>query len=97
KQLARRNVPLIQWNRHFHDHEIEIATGRVQVFDVTPEDAKAIAQKASGTDGITRLPEMTSIQPLASTSAAQRRKRFWLPERSKFGVYPWWAEGCLAG
>jgi hypothetical protein len=52
KQLARRNVPLIQWNRHFHDHEIEIATGRVQVLDVTPEDAKAIAQKASGTDGI---------------------------------------------
>ena len=52
KDLARKYVPLIQWNRHFHDHEVEIATGRVQVLDVSPEDAKAIAQKAAGTDGI---------------------------------------------
>ena len=52
KDLARKYVPLIQWNRHFHDHEVEIATGRVQVLDVPPEDAKAIAQKAAGTDGI---------------------------------------------
>jgi hypothetical protein len=52
KELARKYVPLIQWNRHFHDHEIEIATGRVQVLDVSPEDAKAIAKKAAGTDGI---------------------------------------------
>lgn len=52
KALARKNVPLIQWNRHFHDHEVEIATGRVQVLDVTPEEAKAIARKAAGTDGI---------------------------------------------
>ena len=52
KQLARRNVPLIQWNRHFHDHEIEIASGRVQVLDVSQEEAKIIARKAAGTDGI---------------------------------------------
>lgn len=52
KGLARRNVPLIQWNRHFHDHEIEIATGRVKVLDVSAEEAKAIAQKAAGTDGV---------------------------------------------
>jgi hypothetical protein len=52
KGLARKNVPLIQWNRHFHDHEIEIASGRVQVLDVSPEEAKAIAGKAAGTDGI---------------------------------------------
>jgi Protein of unknown function (DUF1264) len=52
KDLARRYVPLIQWNRHFHDHEIEIASGRVQVLDVAPDVAKAIAQKAAGTDGI---------------------------------------------
>lgn len=52
KALARKNVPLIQWNRHFHDHEIEIASGRVQVLDVSPEEAKAIAVKAAGTDGI---------------------------------------------
>ena len=52
KELARKYVPLIQWNRHFHDHQVEIATGRVQVLDVSPEDAKAIAEKAAGTDGI---------------------------------------------
>ena len=52
KELARKNVPLIQWNRHFHDHEVEIASGRVQVLDVSPEEAKAIARKAAGTDGI---------------------------------------------
>lgn len=52
KELARKHVPLIQWNRHFHDHEVEIASGRVQVLDVSPEDAKAIAGKAAGTDGI---------------------------------------------
>jgi hypothetical protein len=27
KNLARKNVPLIQWNRAFHDHEVEIAGG----------------------------------------------------------------------
>jgi len=52
KALARKNVPLIQWNRHFHDHEIEIASGRVQVLDVSQEEAKIIARKATGTDGI---------------------------------------------
>lgn len=52
KTLARKSVPLIQWNRHFHDHEIEIASGRVQVLDVSAEEAKAIAKVAAGTDGI---------------------------------------------
>jgi uncharacterized protein DUF1264 len=52
KAWARKNVPLIQWNRHFHDHEVEIATGRVQILDVSAEEAKAIARQASGTDGI---------------------------------------------
>jgi hypothetical protein len=52
KGLARETVPLIQWNRHFHDHELEIATGRVQVLDVSEAEAKAIAKKAAGTDGI---------------------------------------------
>lgn len=52
KEFARKHVPLIQWNRHFHDHEVEIATGRVQVLDVPEEEAKAIARKAAGTDGI---------------------------------------------
>ena len=52
KKLARSNVTLEQWNKHFHDHTEEIATGRVQVLDVTPEKAKEIAEAASKTDGI---------------------------------------------
>jgi hypothetical protein len=52
KELARKYVPLIQWNRHFHDHEVEIAAGRIKILDVTPEEANAIARKAAGTDGI---------------------------------------------
>jgi hypothetical protein len=44
---------LEQWNKHLHDHKEEIATGRVQVFDVPPEKAKEIAEAASSqTDGI---------------------------------------------
>ncbi|MFH0341535.1 MAG: DUF1264 domain-containing protein [Chromatiales bacterium] len=52
KKLARSNVTLKQWNKHFHDHKDEVATGRVQVLDVTPEKAKEIAEAASKTDGI---------------------------------------------
>jgi hypothetical protein len=52
KKLARANVTLAQWNKHFHDHTLEIATGRVQVLDVSPEKAKEITELASKTDGI---------------------------------------------
>jgi Protein of unknown function (DUF1264) len=52
KKLARTNVTLEQWNKHFHDHKEEVATGRVQVLDVPPEKAKEIAEAASKTDGI---------------------------------------------
>ena len=52
KKLARTNVTLAQWNRHFHDHTAEIATGRVQVLDVSPQKAKEITEAASKTDGI---------------------------------------------
>jgi hypothetical protein len=52
KKLARSNVTLEQWNKHFHDHTEEIATGRVQVLDVSAEKAKDITAAASRTDGI---------------------------------------------
>lgn len=53
KDLARKNVPLIQWNRAFHDHQVEIDTGRVQILDIDdPEKVKAIAQAAGKTDGV---------------------------------------------
>jgi hypothetical protein len=44
KKLARTNVTLEQWNKHFHDHQEEVASGRVQVLDVPPEKAQALAE-----------------------------------------------------
>lgn len=50
KDLSRK-LPAIQWHRFFHDHKVEIATGRVQVLE--PADkAKEIAEAASKTDGV---------------------------------------------
>ena len=52
KDLSRK-LPLIQWHRFFHDHKVEIATGRVQILDIDdPEKVKAIAEAAGKTDGV---------------------------------------------
>ena len=53
KNLARKNVPLVQWNRAFHDHQVEIATGRVAILDIDdPKEVKALADAAAKTDGV---------------------------------------------
>lgn len=52
KKLARSNVTLEQWNKHYHDHAEEIASGRVQILDTTPAKAKSLAEAAAKTDGI---------------------------------------------
>lgn len=52
KLITRANVPLETWNKYYHDHEVEIATGRVQVLDVPEAQAKDIAASAAKTDGI---------------------------------------------
>ncbi len=53
KELARKNVPLVQWNRAFHDHQVEIDTGRVQILDIDdPAKVKALAEAAGKTDGV---------------------------------------------
>jgi hypothetical protein len=52
KKLVRTNVTLAQWNKNYHDHAVEIATGRVQVLDVSPAEGKVIAAAAAKTDGI---------------------------------------------
>ena len=52
KDLSRK-LPLIQWHRFFHDHKVEIATGRVQILGIDdPEKVKAIADAAAKTDGV---------------------------------------------
>lgn len=45
-------VSLADWNKNWHDHAQEIATGRVQVLDLPPEKAKEVADAVAQTDGI---------------------------------------------
>ena len=52
KTLSRAHIPLQTWNQYYHDHEAEIATGRVQVLDVPEDKAKEVAKAAAMTDGI---------------------------------------------
>lgn len=52
KSVSRKHVRLDLWNKHYHDHLLEIASGRVQVLDRTPEEAAKIAEAAKQTDGI---------------------------------------------
>ena len=52
KKLTRTAVPLGTWNSNFHDHAVEIASGRVKVLDVPPDQAKKVADLVATTDGI---------------------------------------------
>ena len=52
KKLTRPDVALPQWNKLWHDHAVEIATGRVQVLDLPPDKAKEVADLVATTDGI---------------------------------------------
>src|SRR5919112_4712338 len=52
KSVTRAHVPLETWNKYYHDHEVEIATGRVQVLDMPEAQAKEVAAIAAKTDGI---------------------------------------------
>jgi len=53
KTVTRTNaIPLAVWNKNWHDHAQEIATGRVQVLDLPPDDAKKVADLVAQTDGI---------------------------------------------
>jgi hypothetical protein len=52
KKLTRPNLRLDVWNEFYHDHEVEIEAGRVQVLDRPEAEAKALAEAAAQTDGI---------------------------------------------
>lgn len=52
KSVTSANIPLAVWNKYYHDHAVEIASGRVQVLDVPQDQAKKIAEAAAKTDGI---------------------------------------------
>ena len=53
KTITRTDaVSLDDWNRNWHDHTQEIATGRVQVLDLPPDQARNVANLVATTDGI---------------------------------------------
>src|SRR5438309_2899196 len=53
KSITRTGaVSLVGWNKNWHDHKQEIATGRVQVHDLPPDKAKEVADLVATTDGI---------------------------------------------
>jgi len=53
KSITRSGaVSLADWNKNWHDHSQEIATGRVQVHDLPPDEAKEVANLVATTDGI---------------------------------------------
>jgi Protein of unknown function (DUF1264) len=53
KSITRKGaVSLAEWNKNWHDHKQEIATGRVQVLDLPADKAKEVADLVATTDGI---------------------------------------------
>ena len=53
KSITRSGaVSLAEWNKNWHDHKQEIATGRVQVHDLPSDKAKDVADLVATTDGI---------------------------------------------
>ncbi len=53
KSITRTGaVSLAEWNKNWHDHKQEIATGRVQVLDLPPDKSKEVAELVATTDGI---------------------------------------------
>lgn len=52
KSVAREAVSFETWNKFYHDHDVEIQTGRVQILDLPPDEVKKIAAAAAQTDGI---------------------------------------------
>jgi hypothetical protein len=52
KKLTRPKIKREDWNRLWHDHAVEIASGHVQVLDLPPDKAKDVADLVATTDGI---------------------------------------------
>lgn len=52
KTITRNQIDREEWNEAWHDHAAEIASGRVQVHDMPEEEAAALAELVSTTDGL---------------------------------------------
>ena len=71
KKLTRSTVALDDWNRLWHDHAVEIATGRVQVLDLPADKAKEVADLVATTDGIIYSFELNGNIPTGNVIMAQ--------------------------
>jgi len=71
KKLTRSTVSLNDWNRLWHDHAVEIATGRVQVLDLPADKAKEVADLVANTDGIIYSFEFNGSVPTGNVTMAQ--------------------------
>jgi len=71
KKLTRSTVSLNDWNRLWHDHAVEIATGRVQVLDLPADKAKEVADLVATTDGIIYSLEFAGSVPTGKIVMAQ--------------------------
>lgn len=67
KKLTRPNIPLSLWNKNWHDHLIEINSGRVKVHDLPPEEAAKVAAVAKTTDGTIYHFYMEKASPMMPT------------------------------
>jgi Protein of unknown function (DUF1264) len=71
KKLTRTQVPLQDWNKNWHDHQSEIAGGRVQVLDLPPDKAKEVADLVATTDGMIYHFYFGNTLPTGKMSIAQ--------------------------
>lgn len=71
KKLTRPKVSRESWNKYWHDHQVEIATGRVQVLDLPPDKAKEVADLVATTDGIIYSFEIKNGLPTGKSSNPQ--------------------------
>jgi hypothetical protein len=52
KSITREKIDREQWNEAWHDHAVEIASGRVKVLDMPEEEAQKVAELVMTTDGL---------------------------------------------
>lgn len=72
KSITRETIPLERWNSDWHDHDVEIASGRVQLPDLPEDEAAEVAAVARTTDGVIfHLWPMGSRIPTGEVSIAQ--------------------------
>jgi len=71
KKLTRSAVDFNDWNRLWHDHAVEIATGRVRVLDLPPDKAKEVADLVATTDGIIYSFDFNGNVPTGNVTMAQ--------------------------